>query len=114
MGWSLGWDTNWERHIGYGVPAICDLPKCDKEIDRGLAFVCGSEPYGGDHGCGLYFCPEHFDYRKPHGADRYIQLCPRCMRYRAPYKPKPDAEEWTTHKRTHESWAEWRKQNPNF
>ena len=94
MGWSIGYDNNWKRDIGYGVPAICDFPKCGKKIDRGLSYVCGSEPYGGDYGCGLYFCEEHFNYKKPHGADRNIQLCPRCYRYREPYKPTPDIKEW--------------------
>ena len=31
MGWSIGYDNNWNRDIGYGVPAFCDHPKCDKE-----------------------------------------------------------------------------------
>ena len=29
MGWSIGYDTNWKRDIGYGVPAKCDHPRCD-------------------------------------------------------------------------------------
>ena len=47
MGWSLGYDRNWKRDVGYGVPAICDDPECTEEIDRGLSYVCGGEPYGG-------------------------------------------------------------------
>jgi hypothetical protein len=112
MGWSIGWDSKWARDIGYGVPAICDLPKCDKEIDRGLSFVCGSEPYGGNYGCGLYFCEEHFEYRKPHGSDRNIQLCPRCYTYRSFYKPKPDSKEWVDWKLKDKSWEKWREENP--
>jgi len=112
MGWSIGFDTNWQRDIGYGVPAICDYPGCDKEIDRGLAHVCGSDPFGGDYGCGLYFCSEHLIYRKPRGSDRMIQLCPRCYRYKSPYKPKPNTKEWIKWKLTDKSWAEWRKENP--
>jgi hypothetical protein len=54
MGWAVGYDENWKRYIGYGVPAYCDHPKCNKEIDRGLSYVCGGEPYGGNDGCGLY------------------------------------------------------------
>jgi hypothetical protein len=55
MSWALGFDGNWNRDIGYGVPSYCDHPKCSAKIDRGLAYVCcGQEPYGGD-GCGLYF-----------------------------------------------------------
>lgn len=41
MGWSIGFDSNWNRDIGYGVPAFCDHPGCTAEIDRGLAYVCG-------------------------------------------------------------------------
>ena len=112
MGWSIGYDNNWERDIGYGVPAFCDFPKCEKLIDRGLAYVCGSEPYGGEYGCGLYFCPEHFSYRKPRGQDYIVHICPRCTRYRSPYTPKPEAPEWVAWKLTDESWKDWRRKNP--
>jgi len=50
MGWSIGFDSSWNRDIGYGVPAYCDHPKCSKKIDRGLSYVCGGEPYGGGGG----------------------------------------------------------------
>jgi hypothetical protein len=59
MGWSIGWDGTWKRDIGYGVPAYCDHPECSAEIDRGLSYVCGGDPYGGEHGCGLFFCGKH-------------------------------------------------------
>lgn len=102
MGWSLGYDSNWKRDIGYGVPAYCDHPKCSKTIDRGLAYVCGNEPYGGDKGCGLYFCDEHHNI-----------LCPRCAAYKPPYKhPKPEHPEWIAFKLTDESWGAWRAENP--
>jgi len=32
MSWSIGYDNNWNRDIGYGVPAICDYPGCDKKV----------------------------------------------------------------------------------
>jgi hypothetical protein len=100
MGWSIGFDSNWNRDIGYGVPAYCDHPKCSEEIDRGLSYVCcGQEPYGGD-GCGLYFCSTHAG---PDGK------CSPCRHGRPPYKAKPDHPAWTKHKATHPSWAEWRK-----
>ncbi len=53
MGWSIGSDG--DRDIGYGVPAECDHPDCTAEIDRGLSYVCGGDPYGGEYGCGLFF-----------------------------------------------------------
>ena len=113
MGWSVGFDSTWNRDIGYGVPAICDRPRCGAKIDRGLSYVCGSEPYGGEHGCGLYFCSADLCYRQPRGADRGIWVCPRCLRYKPPYKhPTPDTAEWLNWKLTDESWAEWRRENP--
>jgi hypothetical protein len=115
MGWSIGYDSTWKRDIGYGVPAFCDHPKCHAEIDRGLAYVCGGEPYGGEAGCGLYFCEKHLSSRVRRCADgRFVQLCPKCARYDTkPYRAKPDHPQWTNHKATHPSWAEWRAENPN-
>jgi hypothetical protein len=105
MSWALGYDSNWKRDIGYGVPATCDHPGCGAEIDRGLSYVCGGQPYGGFRGCGLYFC-------EAHQMGRY-QRCLRCTRYRKnKYAPTPDVAEWINHKLTHEGWACWRAENP--
>ncbi len=101
MGWSIGHDGHWERDIGYGVPAKCDYPSCDAEIDRGLAYVCGYEPYGGDRGCGLFFCGEHLNGES---------LCNRCVGGLEPYEPTPDIEQWINHKTTHPSWEAWRQE----
>ena len=109
MGWSVGYDTNWCRDIGYGVPAICDSPDCDAAIDRGLSYVCGGEPYGGERGCGLYFCFEHLGYASATGP----QLCAMCCMDEEPYEPKPDTREWIDHKLTHPSWQQWRDENPD-
>jgi hypothetical protein len=101
MSWAVGYDERWGRWIGYGVPAYCDHPKCNAEIDRGLCYVCAfSEPHGGEKGCGLYFCYDH-------GAENQ---CPRCANYKSPYKhPKPEHPKWIRHLLTAPSWAEWRK-----
>ena len=107
MGWSLGYDGTWQRDIGYGVPAYCDHPQCRAVIDRGLSYVCGGEPYGGDRGCGLYFCDAHLYI----GAGR-PQRCSRCLYRKRPFAAKPDHPEWLRHKLTDESWAPWRRQNP--
>lgn len=109
MGWGLGYDSNWKRDIGYGVPAVCDQPECSAKIHRGLSYVCGGEPYGGDHGCGLYFCAHHL-YLKPRRGER--QQCERCSNGNdEPFTAKPDAREWVEHKLTDESWAQWRAEN---
>jgi hypothetical protein len=101
MGWALGWDSKWNRDIGYGVPAYCDHPNCNTEINRGLSFVCGGEPYGGDSGCGLYFCSKHL-----HGSPGF---CIRCHKHKKEFKPKPDHPKWIKHKMEDPSWEKWRK-----
>ena len=105
MGWAVGWDSNWNRDIGYGVPALCDHPRCSARIDRGLGYVCCDQaPYGGEKGCGLHFCGNHSDYRG---------RCPRCRAGKPPYKrPKPDVREWLEWKLKDESWQRWRKEEP--
>ena len=115
MGWSIGYDPDWNRDIGYGVPAYCDHPRCNAEINRGLSYVCGGEPYGGEAGCGLYFCEEHRSgYRRTRDGRDFYDLCPRCAAYRAPYKHlKPDHPRWIEHKLTDPSWAKWRQDNPD-
>lgn len=110
MGWSVGYDTKWNRDIGYGVPAYCDHPGCMAEIDRGLGYVCGGEPYGGEHGCGLYVCSDHYE----HAGDRRdnARLCRACRYGKDWYTPTPDHPDWIKHKLTDESWQQWRDENP--
>ena len=103
MGWAIGYDGYWKRDIGYGVPAICDHPDCNNPIDRGLAYVCGGEPYGGD-GCGLYFCHEHLPYR----TEGMTQCCEQCFNAQDPFEPKPDTKEWVNWKLTDPSWSQWK------
>ncbi len=105
MGWQVGYDSNWGRDVGYGVPAVCDQPSCGEAIDRGLAYVCGGEPYGGEEGCGLYFCGEHMLLGGPR------QQCERCAEGEPPYEPTPDTLEWVAWKLTDESWGPWRDEH---
>jgi hypothetical protein len=99
MSWAVGYDNKWQRDIGYGVPAFCDEPGCNEVIDRGLAYVCNnSEPYGGENGCGLYFCDIHHPITCMHDG----------------YTAKPDHPLWIKHKLADPSWAEWRKDNPRW
>lgn len=104
MSWSIGFDKDWNRDIGYGVPAWCDYPGCYEEIDRGLSYVCGGEPYGEPHGCGLYFCAAHHSWEH--------QTCDRCHKGKKPFKPSLDHPDWIEFKATDESWAEWRAEHP--
>jgi hypothetical protein len=113
MGWAIGFDPNWKRDIGYGVPAICDHPGCGKEIDRGLGYVCGGDVYGGEHGCGLFFCGDHLRPSEGEG-DNWAFVCGSCEKGEDAerYEPTPDTLEWVEHKLTDESWSDWRKANP--
>ena len=104
MGWAIGYDSTWQRDIGYGVPATCDYPGCGAQITRGLAYVCADEqPYGGDNGCGLFFCSTHL------GGGQ----CERCAHGQPPCDPTPDVREWIEHQLTHGSWQQWREMEPD-
>jgi hypothetical protein len=105
MSWAVGYDTTWDRDIGYGVPAVCDEPGCTAAIDRGLGYVCGGEPYGGESGCGLYFCMKHGG-----GVDN----CGHVFKDDPTYEPSADTAEWLNWKLTDESWAQWRAENPEL
>lgn len=104
MGWSIGTGAN-GRDIGYGVPAYCDHPKCNRVIDRGLSYLCGGTNWtGSESGCGLYFCPDHLSSY----SENKSQCCPRCGQSKDPYRPKADHPRWIHHKYTDPSWAKWR------
>ncbi len=106
MGWCIGYDSKWKRWIGYGVSAYCDYPGCNKQINRGLAYVCcEQEPYGGESGCGLYFCNDHSN-----GEGK----CERCVAGKEPFKPKPDHPIWINHILTDDTWRQWRSENPEW
>ena len=104
MGWSIGYDSNWNRDIGYGVPSVCDHPGCQEEIHRGLAYVCGGEPRGGDEGCGLFFCYDHL-YHDALGVVS-AQRCIACCKGEEAFSPKPDTKEWIEYKLNDESSKE--------
>jgi hypothetical protein len=124
MSWAIGYDSNWNRDIGYGVPAECDHPDCHAEIDRGLSYVCGGQPYGEPHGCGLFFCDAHLSSKEVAAErdvddggehDEFVQLCERCAltdEQPNPFEAKPDVKEWRDFKEIDPSWAEWRSQRP--
>ena len=105
MGWAVGYDSQWNRDIGYGVPSYCDHPGCNREIDRGLGYVCGGREYGGEQGCGLHFCGNHLSGHPP--------LCARCSQKEEPFSPKKDHPDWINHKLKDFSWEQWRKENPD-
>jgi hypothetical protein len=107
MGWSIGYNSEWKRDIGYGVPAWCDHPQCTTEIDRGLSYVCGGEPPCSDGTCQLFFCESHQRYQPR--KERHV--CARCVRGATPFKPKPDHWKWVVWKLNHPSWQDWRSKH---
>lgn len=108
MGWQIyecpsGTPLRW---AGYGVPAYCDHPKCNEEINRGVSYICGGiNTQYEDRGCKLHFCGKHLDHR---------QLCANCARNRKPFKPKLDHPEWSQHVLTDENWKQWLGENPKY
>ncbi len=135
MGWGLGYNSKWHRDIGYLVPAYCDHPECNAEIDRGLAFLCGGSSMS-DHGCGLYFCAKHLFASFGFDDDDCPQLCERCVMLDPPededdepneyldedgnanekwpgeFDAKPEHPSWMRHVVTDVSWEVWRRENP--
>lgn len=113
-----------ERYGGYGVPATCEYPTCNEEIDRGISFACGDEPFS-EIGCDRYFCSKHRHYTgfKCDGSDEkcdhdedcdceFKEVCERCRKGESPFPYKPEHPDWVRHLLIDESWAEWRRKNP--
>lgn len=72
MGWAYG--VVKDREVGYSVEAVCDLAGCDKTINRGLGYLCGSMHGQDDElGCGDYFCSDHLYFGGPN------QMCGECL-----------------------------------
>ena len=113
MGWAVGDHDG--RDIGYGVPAKCDHPDCDTGIDRGLGYVCGGDVYGGEHGCGLFFCDSHLGFLTTDDGQLIgPQRCDRCLDEEPPFDPKPDVPKWINHKLADPSWQQWRDEHPQW
>ena len=113
MYWAIGYDEKWKRDIGYDVAGTCDYPGCEKIINRGIDHVCGGEPYGGDIGCGLYFCAEHLEMKIMDGEAEPSPVCAQCAAGKKPFEPTPDVAEWLDHKNTSIYWAGWRTYHEN-
>lgn len=118
-----------KRWGGYGVPAICEHPDCKKEIDRGMGYACGEEPFS-EIACDRYFCSKHlfivgWDQKSgdagwcKHEQDIdgtcdcvLVRVCERCRDDKQPFPYKPEHPDWIKHLLTDESWKEWREKNP--
>ncbi len=94
MGYGVYWHKG--RWQGYGVPAYCDYKDCKEKIDRGLGCQNAEDKENGEHN--IFCCDKHesepiedfdIDYKKEH-------------------------PEWLNHVLNHESWKEWREENPEI
>lgn len=117
MGWSIGYDDQLQRDVGYGVPATCDHPGCGAAIDRGISHVCGGEPFGGENGCGLHFCGDHLSLRYVDPGEDPEEpclgpLCAACAEGKPHFPLTPDTPVWLQHKLTDPSWLDWRDTHP--
>ncbi len=113
MYWAIGYDEHWNRDIGFDVPAICDHPDCIAAIHRGVDHVCGGEPYGGDSGCGLYFCEAHLESKALDDGAEPTPVCAQCASGKPAFEPTPDTKEWVNYKETSNYWAGWRAYHQN-
>ena len=102
-----------DRWAGYGVPTFCEHPGCNKEIDRGMAYACGGEPFS-EGGCDRYFCSKHRVYHSFNvgGGRQEMEVCERCAKHKSPFPYKPEHPDWIKHLLTDASWKEWREDNP--
>jgi hypothetical protein len=113
------------RYGGYGVPAVCEYPACEEEIDRGMAFACGGEPFS-EYGCDRYFCGNHRTYAGFDeegllcGCDQdvdggctctVVEVCERCAKGEPAFDYKPEHPDWVRHILKDRSWKTWRKNN---
>lgn len=85
MGWGNCGEDSQGRPIGYCHPATCDHPGCDKEIDRGLAYVCGDMHGEDEFSCEKYFCDAHricveIDYPTPSSDTICTSVCQECVK----------------------------------
>lgn len=78
---SYGFYTIGDRPCGYLVIATCDRRGCHAVVDRGMGYLCGSDPgrpgLDDGPGCHRYYCSEHLGGVGPRGG------CPHPRSYRA-------------------------------
>ncbi len=121
MGYAV-YEIGNNRWGGYGVPAFCDHPDCNEEIDHGMAYACGGEPFS-ERGCAGYFCSKHRTIAGFNGWNEickhsslkckceWTEVCERCAKGEPPFDFKAEHPDWAKHVLKDKSWAKWRKEN---
>ena len=78
MGWGdCGTDSE-GRCIGYLHKGMCDHPRCNAEIDRGLSYACGGMHGETEYGCEKYFCEKHLEEFVMDDDGQFIPICAGC------------------------------------
>ncbi|MBV7264330.1 hypothetical protein KCG43_20165 [Photobacterium sp. WH24] len=78
MSWANCGQDSQGRYIGYAIDAVCDHPGCNKEIHRGLTYVCGDMHGDDEHSCERYFCEEHKNHYVVTNDNRGLCVCDQC------------------------------------
>lgn len=74
------------RKIGYAYKATCDYKGCNKKIDRGLYYVCGTMHGEDEDSCGGYFCDKHSNNAVENIYDETIWVCDECYKFHLEYR----------------------------
>ncbi|MBE3670940.1 hypothetical protein BOO25_18600 [Vibrio navarrensis] len=80
MSWANCGQDKSGRFIGYAIEAICDHPGCNKEINRGLSYVCGTMHGEDEISCDKYFCEEHKSNYVTFDDGRGAHICDECAK----------------------------------
>lgn len=113
MGWSNCGTDSRGRPIGYGHAATCDHPGCEAQIDRGLAYACGSEHGASGWYCDRYYCEKHlyfpaieddaWEFLKTQPENVHLVFCRECCDVVEKWAESDvGKQQVATH--THDSW----------
>lgn len=111
MGWFIGWDSDYLRWKGYGVPAYCEQPACKRVVDRGIGFLCQrcEMTFCGDHKA-AGFCERCIDVEEAESDAQEMQGKEGAQ----PFPLKPEHPHWLSHLRRDRTWAKWRADPQNM
>lgn len=88
------------RPCGYMVIATCDRRGCERQIDRGLGYLCGgdsgAEPgrpgIDAGPGCHRYYCAEHGGFVGPRGGCKHPRSSRAWGRTLSDMVPNPEGD----------------------
>jgi len=107
MGWAVGTGGTSGHRIWRA--GLMRSPAMQQGNRSRLSHVCGMiNTDGEDRGCGLHsVLTTCLDSRS---SDSFVNAATHAQ---TPFARKPDLAEWSNHKLTDQSWAQWRAENPD-